>query len=226
MSTVLSFPEKGGHGRPFFLASFFLLAVTFSTTGFAQFSNTAAKPDVKVDDRWLYRRSDHRFEPPVLLYELRVTFVDQRAIHTVLARQGRPRDSDAIWTPEWNPVTSVDDGVLEIKAGLLQFPLTAGGDYGAQWDMRRPRAGSFHARHSRSVKVLGWELIEVPAGKFNALKVVAEGTWQRLDGKRKASGWARNTIWYAPEVKRWVKTLYEDAQGKVGEELVFYVVTP
>jgi hypothetical protein len=27
-----------------------------------------------------------------------------------------------------------------------------------------------------------------------------------------------------PQVKRWVKNLYEDAQGQVGEELVFFVV--
>jgi hypothetical protein len=203
-----------------------ILLLAFPALCAAQFSNTVAKPEVKVDDRWLYRRSDHRYEPPVLLYELRVTFVDQRAIHTVLARQGRPRDSDATWTPEWNGVTSVDDGVVTIKAGLMQFPLTVGGAYDAQWDMRRPRVGSFHARHARLVKVVGWEEVEVPAGKFNALKLVAEGTWQRLDGKGKASGWSRNTVWYVPEVKRWVKTLYEDAQGKTGEELVFYVVAP
>lgn len=188
----------------------------------AQAYPPVARPEVKVDDRWIYRRMDHRFEPPVLFYELRVSFVDSHAIHTVLSRQGRPRDSDATWTPEWNGVVSVDEGVVEIKAGLLQFPLEVGRAYQASWDIRRPRMGKFHARHERSVKVAGWEEIEVPAGKFTALKVVAEGRWLRLD--RKTSDWARNTVWYVPEVKRWVKSLYEDAQGKIGEELVFYVV--
>ena len=101
------------------------------------------RPEVKVDDRWLYRRMDHRFEPPVLLYELRVSFVDARAIHTVLARQGKPRDSDATWTPEWNGVVSVDEGIVDIKAGgLLQFPLAPGRSYSSTWEMRRPRARS------------------------------------------------------------------------------------
>jgi hypothetical protein len=198
------------------------LLIAYPALAAAQAYPPVARPEVKVDDRWIYRRMDHRFEPPVLLYELRVTFIDSRAIHTVLARQGRPRDSDATWTPEWNGVVSVDEGVVEIKSGLLQFPLTVGRTYPAEWDMRRPRAGKFHARHERTVKVLGWEQIEVPAGKFQALKMQAEGGWRRLDAK--TSGWARNTIWYVPEVKRWVKTLYEDAQGKIGEELVFYVV--
>lgn len=199
-----------------------LAALLFSTPCVAQTGTPVARPEVKVDDRWIYRRSDHRFEPPVLLYELRVSFVDSHAIHTVLSRQAKPKDSDATFTPEWNGVVAVDEGIYETKAGLLQFPLSVGGAYKASWDIRRPRMGKFHARHEREVKVVGWEEIEVPAGKFTALKVVAEGRWQRLD--RKSGDWARNTIWYVPEVKRWVKTLYEDAQGKVGEELVFYVV--
>jgi len=184
--------------------------------------DSVAKPDVKVDDRWIYRRMDHRFEPPVLLYELRVSFVDARAIHTVISKQGRPRDSDASFTPEWNGVVAVDEGVIDVKQGLLQFPLAVGRTYPALWEMRRPRIGAFLARHERTVQVVGWEEVEVPAGKFLAIKVQADGRWQRLD--RKTGDWARDTIWYVPEVKRWVKRLYEDAQGKVGEELIFFVV--
>jgi hypothetical protein len=158
----------------------------------------------------------------VYLYELQVSFVDARAIHTILVRQGKRRESDATWTPEWNGVVSVDDGVVEVERGLMRFPLSVGDRYDAAWQMRRARVGTFLARHERAVKVAGWEDIEVPAGKFRALKVEASGTWRRLDSGR--SDWARNTVWYAPQVKRWVKSLYEDAQGKVGEELVFYVV--
>jgi hypothetical protein len=191
----------------------------FSATLAAQ---PVAAPEIKVDDRWIYRRTDHRVKPPTHLYELRVSFVDSRAIHTVLARQGKPRESDATWTPEWNGVVSVDDGVVEIERGMLQFPLSVGRAYTAVWSMRRPRAGSFHARHERNVKVIGWENVEVPAGRFRALRIEAQGLWHRLD--RGTSDWASNTVWYAPQVRRWVKSLYEDANGKVGEELVFYVI--
>lgn len=201
-------------------AAVFCLLGVLPAAGLAQ--DAVAKPDVKVDDRWIYRRMDHRYEPPVLLYELRVSFIDSRAIHTVISKQGRPRDSDATFTPEWNGVVSVDEGIMEVKQGLLQFPLAVGRTYPALWEMRRPRVGKFHVRHERTVKVAGWEEVEVPAGKFLALKVQAEGRWQRLD--RKSSDWARNTVWYVPEVKRWVKSYYEDASGKIGEELIFFVV--
>jgi len=196
------------------------LALIFPACALAQQAAPIAKPEVKVDDRWIYRRADHRAKPPVFTYEMRVTFVDARAIHAVLARQGRGKETDATWTPEWNSVVSVDEGVVELEAGLLQFPLSVGRAYKAAWQNRRPRAGAFHVRHERTVKIAGWEEIEVPAGRFRALKVEAEGTYRRLDTPK--GDWARNAVWYVPQVKRWVKSIYKDAQGEIGEELVFY----
>ena len=204
------------------LAALFCFFALYAPGGAAQAPGAVAKPEVKAGDRWVYRRTDRRAKPPVYLYELQVSFVDSRAIHTVLARQGKARDSDATWTPEWNGVVSVDDGVVRLEQGLLRFPLAAGDAYSAAWEMRRARAGAFLARHERSVKVSGWEDLEVPAGKFRVLKVEANGVWRRLDTGK--SDWARNTVWYSPRAKRWVKSLYEDAQGIIGEELVFYVV--
>ncbi len=149
------------------LAALFIFLALSPAPGAAQAPAAVAKPDVKAGDRWVYRRTDRRAKPPVYLYELQVSFVDSRAIHTVLARQGKARDSDATWTPEWNGVVSVDEGVIQLEQGLLRFPLAAGAE---------------------------------------------------------KSDWARNTVWYSPRAKRWVKSLYEDAQGIIGEELVFYVV--
>jgi hypothetical protein len=162
----------------------------------------APRPEVKVDERWVYRRVDPRAKPPTIVYELRASFVDARTIHTIVERQGGQRDSDATWTPE--------------------FPLSVGREYPATWENKRPRSGTFHVKHERSVKVVGWEEVEVPAGKFRALKVHAEGTYQRLD--RSNAGWARNTFWYVPAVKRWVKSVYQDATLEVVEELYFYRV--
>jgi hypothetical protein len=196
------------------------LVLMFPLVCTAQADAAVAKPEVKVGDRWIYRRTDHRLKPPVFVYEMRVTFVDSRAIHAVLARQGEQRESDATWTPEWNGVVSVDEGVVELDGGLLQFPLSIGRAYQAAWQIRRPRVGAFHVRHERAVRVMGWEEIAVPAGKFRALKVEAEGLYRRLDASK--SDWARNTVWYVPEVKRWVKSSYEDAFGLIGEELVYF----
>jgi hypothetical protein len=181
------------------------------------------KPEVKVDDRWVYRGTDRRRKPPTAVYEIRVTFVDSRAIHAVVEPQGRQRrESDATWTPEWNTVVSVDEGVYDVEQGIFQFPIAPGRQYRAAWEIRRPRAGAFHVRHERKVTVVGWEDVEVPAGKFRALKIQADGHFRRYD--RLASDEARNTFWYVPQVKRWVKHVYQDVQLEVVEELYFYRV--
>lgn|SRR5574341_786392 len=182
-----------------------------------------AKPAVKADDRWVYRLTDRRMKPPTMIYEIRVSFVDSRAIHAVVEAQGRTSQSDAIWTSEWNVAVSVGGGVVEIEKGLFQFPLSPGRKYEAAWEARRPRAGDFHVRHERKVTVVGWEDIEVPAGKFRALKIQADGWFRRLD-KEAVQDEARNTFWYVPQVKRWVKSVYQDVQLEVVEELYFYRV--
>jgi len=199
-----------------------MAALLLSTTCAAQPDKPVPKPEVKVDDRWVYRATDRRRKPPISVYEIRVTFVDSRVIHAVVEQQGRRRETDATWTPEWNTVVAVDEGVVEVEQGMFQFPLAPGREYRAAWEIRRPRAGAFHVRHERKVTVVGWEDIEVPAGKFRALKVQADGHFRRYD--RLASDEARNTFWYVPQVKRWVKHVYQDVRLEVVEELYFYRV--
>jgi hypothetical protein len=199
-----------------------MAALLLSATCAAQPDKPVAKPDVKIDDRWVYRSTDRRRKPPTSVYEIRVSFVDSRVIHAVVERQGRRGETDATWTPEWNAVVLVDEGVVEVEKGMFQFPLSPGREYRAAWEIRRPRAGAFHVRHERKVTVVGWEDIEVPAGKFRALKVQADGHYRRYD--KLASDEARNTYWYVPRVKRWVKHVYQDVQLEVVEELYFYRV--
>lgn len=201
------------------LAALLLLAPLLCA---AQAGAPVPKPEVKVDDRWVYRGTDRRRKPPTSIYEIRVSFVDSKVIHAVVERQGRRDESDATWTAEWNAVVAVDEGVFEVEQGMFQFPLFPGKQYAAAWEIRRPRAGAFHVRHERKVTVVGWEDIEVPAGRFRALKLQAEGHFRRVD--RTAADEARNTFWYVPRVKRWVKHVYQDNQLEVVEELYFYRV--
>ena len=188
----------------------------------AQGDKPVQRPAVKVDDRWVYRNTNARRKPPAIVYELRVSFVDARAIHAVIERQGGRRESDATWTRDWNAVNAVDEGVFEVEKGMFQFPLSTGQQYPAMWEVRRPRAGEFHVRHERKVTIMGWEDVEVPAGKFRALKLQADGYYRRIDTL--AQDEARNTYWYVPQVKRWVKHVYQDVRGEIVEELYFYRV--
>ena len=110
---------------------------------------------------------------------------------------------------------------------MLKFPLQIGATYKLIYEMEFGAARNWRVRQEHTAKVLGWEEIVVPAGKFRALKIETEGEFQRLDTS--ASGTSKFSIWYVPELKRWAKIMYEDvinvgfprgANNKFGEELV------
>jgi hypothetical protein len=175
---------------------------------------------------------DYRFDRLISTYELQVTFADARAIHTVVKKQDG-RTTDANWTADWNATVSVmTEAVIDPHTGLFRFPLRVGDTYRSQFEMAHPRGDSpARSKTEWIVTVAAWEDVTVPAGKFRALRLDAEGTYERVD--RFMKGNVRSTTWYVPEVKRWVKHVYESdilAGGKIGpnlkigEELVVYSV--
>jgi hypothetical protein len=188
-----------------------------------------ARPDVKVGDTWTYRRMDYDAGQPRGLYVMRVVFAARGVIQVVNIYGKKEGEVDTTYTADWNAVTT-PGRVFNPHTGWFKFPLRVGDTYQASFEAIQPRKEA-SSRNQRDVKVEGWEEIEVPAGKFRALKVVSEGYFQRIDNTFVA-GTSRNVIWYVPEVKRWAKiTLEIRPQGGrsragefTGEELLGYKV--
>jgi hypothetical protein len=191
----------------------------------AQADAPVPRPEVKVGDRWSYQRVDYDTGRVFGKYVLEVAFAGRGVIHVVKTRARKLEEGDNTFTADWNAV-STDGRVFNPHSGLLRFPLRIGDSYSTTFDAAiLKKQGS--ARNERQVKVIGWEEVTVPAGKFRALKIVAEGHFQRLDTR--SSGNARNVIWYVPEVRRWVKMVGESrplgrggAGEHTGEELLDY----
>jgi hypothetical protein len=192
-------------------------------------------PQVKAGDRWVYRRLDHTKRRPPETYRLVVTFAGNDAIQAVMSGWGAP-ESDLTYTAEWNDVVS-HRGVVNLREkGELQFPLYVGATYQLAWELENPRFNRQSGRHERTVKVVGWESVTVPAGTFRALKVVSQGTHRTFLGYSIASpGEVKDTYWYVPQVKRWVKYEHESStpvpggrgvheRDHNGEELVEFEV--
>lgn len=203
------------------------LILSFPALCAAQAEAPVARPGVKVGDRWIYHHWDQLEQKLVKTYELRVSFADRNVIHTVVTRQDQ-RESDAMWSSDWNSSQSVlGEGVINPHTGFFKFPLRIGDSYQTSFEIAFPQRGSLRIRREYTVKVVGWEEVVVAAGKFRALKLEAEGSWQRLDAH--GSGRLRSAFWYAPEVKRWVKNVLE-VHGPRGpnvslvEELVLFNV--
>jgi hypothetical protein len=200
----------------------------------AQADAPVAQPEVKAGDRWAYRRMDANGYKPGETYEVRVTFAERNAIHVVITEIDG-RESDATFTSEWNDVASPSGRINQRGRGELQFPLRTGATYRLAWEVENPRINMLSGYHQRTVKVVGWEEVVVPAGKFRALKVMSEGTHRPFGSNY--TGPMSDVFWYVPEVKRWVKHVHESSRPrgnvtrrpnayleKSGEELIDFKV--
>jgi hypothetical protein len=106
---------------------------------------------------------------------------------------------------------------------VLDFPLSSGKQWKYAYSGKSFVGGGMHQMaydYSENYKVLGWEDVEVRAGKFKAVRLeyrrVVTGT----------SGWGvmgeeiKNQYWYSPDVKYFVKCQY-DKDWMKGEKEIF-----
>jgi hypothetical protein len=117
----------------------------------------------------------------------------------------------------------------------LSFPLSDGKTWEVQFTEAHPNVKHDSESVDAHFKVVGPETVEVPAGKFNAIKIEAEGEWTAQTAPmqtamggtivnqagttvvaqtRRATsvtttGRLYKAFWYVPEIGRWVKSVEE-----------------
>ncbi|VWC91971.1 hypothetical protein [Burkholderia lata] len=141
---------------------------------------------------------------------------------------------------DWSRSRSVN-GTETVVNRPLAFPLTAGKTWEVKYSESHPNAQHASEAYDTHYKVVGPDTVTVAGGKFDAIKIEAEGTWkaQPAPGQSITSGVSRNAggstivmqsrnngtaeqtgktykaFWYVPAVGRWVKSVeeYYDANG-------------
>jgi hypothetical protein len=113
---------------------------------------------------------------------------------------------------------------------LFNFPLTIGKKWKDTYSGPLKWEEAFSSRGANeddiqffeSYRVLGWEEVEVEAGRFKALKIEYKKEWSSpITGWKDGKAW----YWYSPEAKALVKAEYEKNQiwGKLNDwELVSF----
>ena len=170
------------------------------------------KPEVKVGDSWTYRDMNYWNNTQTRVLRMTVTLVKSDVVLVGFKYNNDTSERDSQWTSEWNAVSAPAGQIYSPHWGLFKFPLAVGAKYETVFDLTA-RSGGYLGqwKHEQTVTVVGWEDIEVPAGKFRALKVVSNGVYARQDYSY--TGRVKRTAWYVPHVKRWVKYTYEDTDG-------------
>jgi len=169
---------------------------------------TASAPPVwRPGDRWVYTWTSGQTSGTK-----NVEVLEIREINTVSFYLVKVGEVEQFYTKDLRWAGSMRDGKVQSRMTPPQpwfvWPL----EVGRQWTHR----GSFEdatgkGAHNDSSSVVGAEVVEVPAGRFSALKVVRETDSRDSD-----------QYWYAPEVRFYVKWVGRRGDTQFEEDLREY----
>jgi hypothetical protein len=160
------------------------------------------------------------------VHETRVSFADDKLLLLVSTRKSDGKEFDASWTREWNAVTSYTGAMMRPSSGMLRFPSRVGDKYAFKFESLPWRVRTVTANVTGTATVVGWETVEVPAGKFRTMRWDMEYVSRNVDGSGSFSQQgSQGSAWYAPEVRRWVKYQFVTPGRSFSEELLRYKLT-
>ncbi|MET0265850.1 MAG: hypothetical protein ABW202_09555 [Duganella sp.] len=189
---------------------------------------SANAPKPAIGDHWTYQYIDAWKGVKGNVSDLEVSAIDEAGVHIDIRRQGKTElIGKQRFSPDMNPI---ERGSLHFAPSFARyaFPLTPGKEWSSEALADNTKLGK-QWRYAIKGKVVDWEKVRVPAGEFNALKVVIEAEYRGKDsGPASGNGTLVETVWFAPEINNFVKLDYRDTdwQGRSANrdswELVSY----
>jgi len=162
-------------------------------------AQSVQRPVYKVGDSWTYRYTDgpisyERWGNHYSTETKTVTSVaaDYFEMSTLRESEGEKTSGIQLSSLDFNDFVQLAPESPRQEVRAWQWPV----DVGGTWRYEEPRRNETLVWEAR---VKGWEVVEVPAGKFRALKVERELITASGSIGRSV------TVWYSPEVKANVK---------------------
>jgi hypothetical protein len=179
-------------------------------------------PELRIGESWAYDERDGYNRMLKAHWIGEIVFVDDSGVEMRILN-GQPGNARSNrYGRRWEMVSEnlSDNRQLSFSPALvsLPFPLQPG----KSWRQDVVATDSFSGKSSRwrlYGRVRGWEKVKVPAGEFDAIKIVRDlylddADWRRSQTRR------TERDWYAPEVKWIVKQElseeYLDQDGELG----------
>jgi hypothetical protein len=206
-------------------------------------AETIERPAVKPGDSWAYQIT---VESPLQKsqaspaweqkhFETKVIRANQKSI--LISRKERGSNqipAEILVGADWRKYRNINGEEIVVNQPL-EFPLRPGKSWDIEFTLDRPNSQIKKHENSLTYTVVGWEEVVVPAGKFKAMKIEADGRWRseiepsantststRTDREgttvvaqskraipRTTTGRLYHAYWYAPEVKYFVKSIEE-----------------
>jgi hypothetical protein len=195
------------------------------------------RPLVVAGDSWTYRTTTEKGPAGwnQTHDEITVTRVTPARIFLSVKASGSTQPPKEIFVGnDWSRSRDVN-GKETVVNRPFSFPLTQGRSWDVVYTEANPNKAHKSEKFDNHFTVAGFETVEVPAGKFRALKIESEGSWEaelapgqtvvqgasvgqsgttmvtqvQKTTSRETTGRTYKAFWYVPEVKRWVKSVEE-----------------
>ena len=194
-------------------------------------------PVVKPGDTWTYRTTTEKGATgwTQIHQEITVTRATASTIFFTVKQSGSTQPPREVFMGrDWSRMRDVN-GKETVVNRPLSFPLFQGKSWDVAYVEQNPNPVHKYESWNSKFTVVGWEDIEVPAGKYHAIKIESDGTWTAEMAPNRTviqeaqvrqggttlvtqaqnlaatvhTGRSYKAFWYAPEVKRWVKSVEE-----------------
>ena len=174
-------------------------------------------PSVRVGERWRYAKVNLYNGQTLAEQTMRVAAVEPLVRVEVVDGDGATLPPELHAGP-WNLVQeNVWDRVQVFSRPCPLLPRRL--EPGATEDWRgtyQVPGDSWHHAWSVRIDAIAWERVEVPAGAFEALRILRRIAFDHQDLHRTRSRRVE-TLWYAPAVNRWVR---RDIDGDYARRVV------
>jgi hypothetical protein len=195
-------------------------------------------PAVKAGDSWTYKTTTEKATSGWTQTRdvFKVSRVSSSSIYFTVQPSGSTQPPKELFGGlDWSRARDIG-GAETVVNKPLSFPLVVGKTWKVEYTEDHP-SNKLHKseKWTEQFNVVGYESVDVPAGKFDALKIECEGHWTAeleptktvvQGAQANASGVSMSTqvantgagaksgrvykaFWYVPSVKRWVKSVEE-----------------
>ena len=183
------------------------------TVGAPSRQTPIAAPEHEVGDTWVYNKingwnGELEFVVVSSVIDLSPRGAVVEAVvpgSTIVTRMQRDAGFNLVRTETPNGVQTISPFYPSYA-----FPLAIG----QTWTQRVSFANT--AQPDKNVtawfegRVVGWELVTVPAGTFDAIRIETKANYQAHSAQGSWSGTIMDRLWYAPAVRNAVKYEYQD----------------
>lgn len=182
-----------------------IAAALACTTASAQLALPVDRPELKPGDSWTYRVLDNWTKKETRRYTMEFAVEENERWIFRSQRHTDGQTSTLMFNKDLQPCRTLNGANGPVCGGTMKFPMTEDGKH----SFKELPWSNGKGHYSADCEVKGIETVEVPAGKFEAVKVACKGFWTRLfDGSN--NGRFDQTVWYAPSIRQQVRSEYND----------------